>query len=410
MSIATPFGDNARSTCDIDPQMVLANLQADYPAAQDPQQAILDALTNPVGYPDLAHASVPGDVVLFVFGKDVGDYLPTVSAIVSYAQFAEMNDRTFQFLLPHETLSPVVEQLKQAIAPLGESSEVIVHQPQDQKANAFLTSTQDNHAIILNRHLCDADLVVPIDVARSHEGFGYFGPFSSVFPTYSDIDTQKRWHSPLFVTRKQRMKRRIAEVEEIRQLLGIVYNCLLVPARGGGFAAVIFGEAGHVETEANLQLQQHWQPHVPNMAGVVIALITGGQAGQTWENAARALANVEHLVRPDGAIILATEIRQRPGVAMSQMAESLEFTDFESQMRKSRHEDAAIALQFARTLAQCKVYIRTALPEAVMDDLDMIPVQSDEECRKICEHYQDVVVVHDAQNMSVRVADSTVSS
>ena len=83
MSIATPFGDNARSTCDIDPQMVLANLQADYPAAQDPQQAILDALTNPVGYPDLAHASVPGDVVLFVFGKDVGDYLPTVSATVS---------------------------------------------------------------------------------------------------------------------------------------------------------------------------------------------------------------------------------------------------------------------------------------------------------------------------------------
>ncbi|PQO38565.1 lactate racemase domain-containing protein [Blastopirellula marina] len=410
MSIATPFGDNARSTCDIAPQLVLANLHADCSAAADLKQAVLDGLRHPVGYPDLAHASVPGDVVLFVFGKEVGDYEPITAAIVTYAQEAGITDRTFQFLLPHETLSPVVERLKQGIASLGEQAEVIVHQPHDQKANAFLTSTQENHAIILNRHLCDADLVVPIDVARSREGFGYFGPYSSIFPTYSDIDTQKRWNSPLFVTRIQRKKRRVAEVEEIRQLLGIVYNCLLVPARGGGYAAAIFGEATHVETEATRQLKQDWEPHLPSMAGVVIALITGGQAGQTWENAARALANVEHLVRPDGAIILATEIRQRPGVAMSQMAESLEFTDFEAQMRKSRHEDAAIALQFARTLAQCKVYVRTALPEVVMDDLDMIPVQSDDECRKICEHYRDVVIVHDAQNMSVRVADSTLSS
>ncbi|RCS51881.1 DUF2088 domain-containing protein [Bremerella cremea] len=409
MSIATPFGDNARSECDIAPDLVLANLLAECSAAPDLKQTVLDGLTNPVGYPDLAQASVPGDVVLFVFGKEVGDYEPIAAAIVAYAQATGMNDRSFQFLLPHDTLSPIVERLKQVTAPLGEQAEVIVHQPQDQKANAFLTSTQENHAIILNRHLCDADLVVPIDVARSKGAFGYFGPYSSIFPTYSDIDTQKRWNSPLFVTRLPRRKRRIAEVEEIRQLLGIVYNCLLIPARGGGYGAAIFGEASHVEREANRQLREFWEPHLPTMAGVVIALITGGQAGQTWENAARALANVEHLVRPDGAVILATEIRQRPGVAMSQMAESLEFTDFEAQMRKSRHEDSAIALQFARTLAQCKVYIRTALPEAVMDDLDMIPVQSDEECRKICEHYQDVVVVHDAQNMSVRVADSTAS-
>ena len=410
MSIATPFGDNARSSCEISSDQILANLCAQSANACDLRQAVLDALTHPLGYPELASASVPGDVVLFVLGKDVGDYQPVVEGIVAHAIGAGLTDRTFQFLLPKGTPGPVLEQLQSATAPLGESAEVIVHQPENQKENSFLTSTQENRAIILNRHLCDADVVVPIDVARSKQGFGYFGPYSSIFPTFSDIDSQKRWNSPLFVTRPQRRKRRIEEVDEIRRLLGLVYNCLLIPARGGSYSAALFGEAEQVEAEAARQLHETWEPYLPDLAGVVIALITGGQAGQTWENAARALANVENLVRPDGAIILATEIRTRPGVAMSQMAESLELTDFESQMRKSRHADAAIALQFARTLAQCKVYIRSLLPEGVIDDLDLIPVESDDECRKICEHYQDVVIVHDAQNTSVRVADTPVSS
>ncbi|PQO47064.1 lactate racemase domain-containing protein [Blastopirellula marina] len=410
MSIATPYGDNARSTCEIPADLVLANLCADSAPACDLRQAIVDALAHPLGYPSLANASVPGDVVLFVLGKDVGDLQPVVEGVVAHAIGAGLTDRTFRFLLPKGTPGPMVESLQPAITPLGENAEIIVHQPEDQKANSFLTSTQENRAIILNRHLCDADLVVPVDVARSKEAFGYFGPYSSIFPTYSDIDSQKRWNSPLFVTRPQRRKRRVDEVEEIRQLLGLVYNCLLIPARGGGYAAALFGGAEHVEAESARRLNETWEPYLPNLAGAVIALITGGQAGQTWENAARALANVENLVRPDGAIILATEIRTRPGVAMSQMAESLELTDFESQMRKSRHEDAAIALQFARTLAQCKVYIRSELPESVIDDLDLIPVESDEECRKICEHYKDVVIVHDAQNTSVRVADTPVSS
>lgn len=410
MSTATPFGDNVRSTCEISPDLILANLRAESAAACELRQAVFEALTHPLGYPALANASVPGDVVLFVLSRDVGDFLPVVEGIVAHATEAGLTDRTFQFLLPKGTLGPVVEQLNSAVAPLGDTAEVIVHQPEDQKANSFLTSTQENRAIILNRHLCDADLVIPVDVARSKEGFGYFGPYSSIFPTFSDIDSQKRWNSPLFVTRPQRRKRRIEEVDEIRQLLGLVYNCLLIPALGGSYSAAVFGEAGHVEAEAARLLHDTWEPYLPDLAGVVIALITGGQAGQTWENAARALANVENLVRPDGAIILATEIRTRPGVAMSQMAESLELTDFESQMRKSRHEDAAIALQFARTLAQCKVYIRSLLPEGVIDDLDLIPVESDDECRKICEHYRDVVIVHDAQFTSVRVADTSVSS
>lgn len=410
MPLSTPFGDNATSQCEIAAQHLLANLQSDAMPASDLAETVATALSHPEGFPDLAEASVPGDVILFALSKEVSDVEDVVRGVVLYVQQSGLVDRQFQFLLPFETPAPVIESLKPLITPLGETVEVLVHQPQDQKANSFLTSTQENRAIILNRHLCDADVVVPVGVARSDGGFNTFGAFSSLYPTYSDIDSQKRWNSPLYISRPQRRKRRTAEIEEIRQLLGIAVNCLLVPARSGGYSSVIYGEASQVQALAGKQLAEHWQPSVSMLAGAVIALITGGQLGQTWENAAKALANVEDLVRPGGAIILATEIRQRPGLAMAQMAESLEFTDFETLMRKSRSEDAAIALQFAKTLSQCKIYFRSSLPEDILDQLDLIPVESDEECRKICEHYQDVVVVHDAQNMTLRLAESGLPS
>ena len=415
MPVATPFGDNVHSQCHIASELVLANLEPDAPRVESLQQAVLDALMAPANYPPLAEATVPGDVVLFAFGKEVAEIESIAQAIISYCRQSQFADRRLQFLLPHGAPSAVVESVRSLIQQNADKNptidwEVIVHEPQDQKANAFLTSTQENRAIILNRHLCDADVVVPIDVAHSAESFKYFGPFSAIFPTYSDIDSQKRWNSPLFVTRKPRLQRRLREVEEVRQLLGIVYNLLLLPARGGGYGAVVFGEAGQVSQQVAQQLKQKWQPNLPELAGVVIALLTGGRSGQTWENAARALANVENLVRPGGAILLCTEIRDRPGPALAQMGESLEFTDFESQMEKSRQDDAAVAMQFARTLSQCKVYFRSQLSEAVLDLLDLIPVESDDECRRICEHYQDVVIVHDAQDLAVSLADTSLSS
>ena len=410
MPISTPFGDNVSSQCEIPDQHLLANLQSGALPASDLVESVANALKNPEGFPDLAEASVPGDVVLFAFGKEVTDVEDVARGVVRYVEQAKLTDRQFQFLLPQETPPPVVESLKPIAASLEDQAEVLVHQPHDQKANSFLTSTQESRAIILNRYLCDADVVVPVGVARSEGGFNTFGAFSSLYPTFSDIDSQKRWNSPLFVTRPQRRKRRTAEIEEIRQLLGIVVNCLLLPARGGGYSRVVYGEASQVQAVAAKHMAEDWQPNVTALAGAVIALVTGGQLGQTWENAAKALANVEDLVRPGGAIILATEIRQRPGLAMAQMGESLEFTDFESLMRKSRSEDAAVALQFAKTLSQSKIYFRSSLSEDILDQLDLIPVESDEECRKICEHYQDVVVVHDAQHMSLRLAESGLPS
>ncbi|MHC2070311.1 hypothetical protein ACYFX5_22790 [Bremerella sp. T1] len=407
MPLSTPFGDNATAQCDIAPQLVLADLQSDCLAASDFPHCVAAALGSPQSFPDLSQASVPGDIVLFAFGEEIEDVEPFVAGAIQYIQAAELTDRSYQFLLPHGAIPAVVEAVKQTASILGENGEVILHQPQDQKANSFLTSTQESRAIILNRYLCDADVVVPVGLARAEGGFRNFGPYGSLYPTYSDIDSQKRWNSPLHVTRVQRRRRRMAEIEEIRQLLGIAVNCLILPGRGGGFADVIYGEAEAVQTIASQRMAEQWQPNVPQLAGAVIALLTGGQLGQTWENAARALANVEHLVRPGGAIVLATEIRKRPGAAMAQMAESLEFTDFETEMRKSRHEDAAIALQFAKTLSQCKVYFRSLLSEEILDQLDLIPVESDDECKRICEHYQDVVIVHDAQNMSVSLADTT---
>jgi len=403
MPISTPFGENTDSQCDISPDLLLAELRADARQPPDLTVAIEQAIAEPSGYPGLASSTVPGDVVLVAIGKELVDVESIVMGVVQYFRRAHLADRLLRFLLPSEADVALVEKLRQSTP---EFVEVLVHDPADAQANSFLTSGSDNQPIILSRFVCDADVVIPVNACHDPDRFDYFGPFSAVYPNFSDVDTKKRWNSPLFVTRKERRARRIRVVEEVRSLLGVVYTLLLIPANDHGYCEAVFGETNEVWQRVQNESMPRWQPSIPQSAGVVLALLSGGSPGQTWHLAARALANVEHLVRPGGAILLFTEISERPGPAMRRIGEALEFTDFEAVMRKSRQRDSAIALQFASTQSQCKVYFRGRVPESILDDIDLIPVESDAECRKICEHYKDVVVVHDAQQMVPKFEDS----
>jgi len=237
------------------------------------------------------------------------------------------------------------------------------------------------------------------------ETFRNFGPFSAIYPEYTDADSRRRWNSPGFVTRPERQKRRIRDVEDVRQLMGVVYLLTLLPGKDFTVQSAMFGEAGQVSAEAETYLARHWRGSLEKQPGVVLAQLSGGPDQQTWENGARVLSNVEHLVQSTGAVVLCCEINTRPGPAMMRMAESLELHDFEQANLKSRLPDAATAMQFARTLSQCKVYFFGQLPESALDELDLIPVQNEAELRKICEHYGNVAIVNDAQDLRVQLAD-----
>jgi len=384
---------------------LLAEFEPQLRSTADLAEQIQQALQSPLGYPGLNAATIPGDHIVFALGRDIVDTATILQAVIDYFQANELTDRYVQFLLPSNFADDALAKLQDIAKSHKFVTSVVRHDPGDAKAHAFLTSNHDNRAIVLSRPLCDADVVIPVHRALDPKTFRNFGPFSVIYPEYTDADSRRRWNSPGFVTRPERRKRRINDVEEVRQLMGVVYSLALLPGRDFAVQSAWFGEAELVSQASQSFLAEHWNGQLEKQPGVVLAQLGGTKEQQTWENAARVLSNVEHVVPSNGAVVLCCDINVRPGTSMMRMAESLELHDFEQANLKSRLPDAATAMQFARTLSQCKVYFYGPLPESTLDDLDLIPVQNEAELKKICDHYGDVAVVYDAQDLRVQLTD-----
>lgn len=408
MQLAIPFGENGSAACDIDDGKLLAEVIAEAPPLPSIAEGVRAALDAPIGFPPLDAATVPGDRIVLALDPEVTEIQEIASGVLRFFAEKGLTDRQIVFLLPSGTPDQVAEALRADLASFELPAEVQIHAPADQKANSFLTSDGEDRAIFLNREICEADVVIPIGLARPASQVDYFGPFSALFPAYGDIDCQRRWSAPGFVIRPGQRKKRLAETGEVGDLLGILCVMQLVPASGGGISQVLFGMVTPVIEEAARLRQSAWRRSIPETAQVVLALVSGDRPQQTWANAARALASAERILKPGGAVILCTEIREPPSPALAMLTRSEEPDELCQALRKCRLPGAWITMQFASTLRNHKIYLRSLLAESMLDDMGLIPVGSDEECQRICDHYGSTIVLHDAQSIAIDVVGEVV--
>jgi hypothetical protein len=159
----------------------------------DPLQAAAQALRQPLGFPPLAQAAVPGDRVALAL--DVG--LPQAPALVA-AVVREMMGRG---VLPEDIV--VLRTPDDAVAgapdprsglPAELAGRVVLqeHRADDKDHLAYLATDERSRPVYLNRHLADADLVVPMGCVRLKPAAGCYGLAGAIYPAFSDAPTQAR--------------------------------------------------------------------------------------------------------------------------------------------------------------------------------------------------------------------------
>ena len=359
-------------------------------------EAMKGALAEPIGFPPLVQAVLPGDKVVLALERGV----PQAAAIVA---------RTVELLLEAGVgaadimlLRSQVDVESAAPDPLGELSEPLrksvacrVHDPRDRKSLGYLTAAANDRPIYVNRAIHDADLVIPIGVLRLADSLGYHGINSALFPAFSDAASLERFRSPK-ATGRGRQNRLRHEADKVGWLLGLQFTIQVVPGAAGEILHVLAGDLDTVFHEGSRLCDAAWNFSVPERASLVVATIEGDATQQTWENVGRALAAAAHAVDDDGAVVICSRLAEPIGPALQHLVGAEDLNGALREITRGRPADALAASELVRALQRGKVYLVSHLDDELVEELGVVPVD-ERGVARVAGHYESCIVLAGAQ-------------
>jgi nickel-dependent lactate racemase len=364
-------------------------------ALPNPTAALTAMLAEPIEYPSLARSTTPGDKVVLALDRGVPQIEQVTAAMIRAlidAGIAPDGITVLQNPADRDTGDPC----RLVAASLQEQITRLEHKPDDRRQLAYLAASEAGDAILINRALHDADLVLPVGCIRGERTGGYFGIHGGIFPGFADAKTIQRFRGFGSLNGRTRRRELIAEADHVAWLLGVNFTVQLIPAAGDQVLHVLAGESSAVRRRAGELYRAAWSWPVARQTSLVVAAIEGGANQQTWDNVGRALQVAEHFVEDGGSIALCCDLAVPPGPAMQQMASGPSRDAALRQIGKQRPVDALPAAQVAHALDRGKVYLLSRLDAALVEDLDIIPIADPDELVRLVRQHESCTVLPNA--------------
>lgn len=371
----------------------------------DVAAAVDEALAAPLDYPPLVQAATPGDKVALALDRGVPGACAivarTISALVSAgvrpADITLLQTEAGAAIADRDPLELVVPEIRQSIASH-------VHDPAHREALGYLGASAAAKPIYINRWLHDADLVIAIGCLRLAGTPDYHGVHTTIFPAFSDRESQARFRSVKPGKRDAiRLDRQAAEAT---WLLGLQFTIQVVPGENDAVLHVLAGGLDAVAAAGERLSQQAWSCAVPSRAALTVATIDGDASQQTWENVGRALASTARAVDDEGAILLLTDLSDAPGAAVQQLAGSEDLDRAIHAIEQEALPDGRAALELARALQRGKVYLVSGLDEDTVESLGLLPVEAGDVARLVA-RYESCCILPGAQYAQAHAAGDT---
>ncbi|MEK6233348.1 MAG: lactate racemase domain-containing protein, partial [Planctomycetales bacterium] len=250
-------------------------------APDDPTDALRKALKEPLNFPPVGLAVTPDDHVVIAAAPGIPALEELMAAVAEMLAEAGVDlDRVTLLQSPEDS------------AEVAKGPQPVMHDATDDDHLAYLASTKSGQRVYLNRLITDADLVAPIACLDKNEPLGWMGPHAALYPTFSNVETQKRFRAAATGIADATELR--TETDEIGWLLGVQFSILVVPGSGGRPLDVIVGESAAAFEHAKDRFESAWTHAMPEKASLVIASVEGPD--QSWSQVGRAAATAAEVV------------------------------------------------------------------------------------------------------------------
>lgn len=406
MSAILHYGFDSSLAVDLPEGVLMANCAAPRGGlTTNLPKAVGAALAEPLDYPALARATVPGDKIVLALEQGLPHAGVIAAAIVQYLVEAEVTLKDVTVLRTQADVDGGGEDPRSFMpADQAQALSIKIHDPNDRDQLAMLGRAVEDRPVYLNRLIHDADVVVPIGCLRCRESVDYHGVFGSIFPTFADAKTQQRYRNPGTPdSRAELVAKMQREVEQVGWMLGAQFTVQLVPGTAAGPLRVLAGEVNHLIAEGRKQCLAAWNHVVPQRASLVVAAITGDRSQQTWHNVGRALTAASAVVADDGAIALCTELEEGLGPALQSLVGAESTQDALRRIRKERPDDAIPAAILAEALTRARVYLHSRLDDSLVEDLGTAPIAGNDDVMRLVRRHPSCILLGGAQFIQATV-------
>ncbi|HBE67680.1 MAG TPA: hypothetical protein DDW52_05975, partial [Planctomycetaceae bacterium] len=351
-------------------------------AAQcDLASAVETALTSPTDFPSWDTAIVAGDKVVLIADPAAPQIDEVVGRVAEWFLAQSVSAENLAVVVGHSG-DEAAEAIRARLTSSGVNINVQLHDPDDTDQISYLAADTSADAIYLNRLVVDADVVLPIGCARSNsalDGLGCFG----TFPILSDRDTRAKFYR-LDQLRTDGGRAALRDAaSQAAWWLGVMAAMQVLPGGEGQVAGITSGILETSSAAVQTQFDQDWKTS-DELSDLVIALVDGDAAEQSWLSVARAVFRATRNAKPGGSIVVCTELADLPGKALRRLGSHTKSqSDIENQIRKSREDDAIAAAVLLDATEDYHVYLASRLRRDTVERLRMGVIESEEQLQRL---------------------------
>ncbi len=351
------------------------------PAAVEKWQQTMDqALNQPLDYPLLSQAVVPGDRVAIVVDPDTPAWPQIANALGAQLLQAGLDAESIHIVLneplPEAILERLVSELK---------FPVIDHQSAMASQKTYLASTAEGQRVYLPAVIADRDYVLTLSRIGFDEQWGYRGTHSTIYPAFAPADEQERWQgqSQQGLTPEDSRGTR-QTIDEVGWLLGVHFSVQVIPSASGEVAAVLCGAADSVFQRGVELLNQHWRAVISpeQRAETVLVAMPGDEMNRPWQALARACKAAGELAVTDGRVILLTDLQQFPESLSELLVNCSGSDDVLRKLSRLKTPEANALHALVHLTQQAKVYLQSGLEQDLVENLYCIPLGEEAEIRR----------------------------
>lgn len=390
------------------------------PGSVDIPQAVADALGNPIDFPSIDLALVPGDCIAIAVHESVPQPEPIVKAIVEWLLSKHpASDLSIRVVLAPGNES-LAEQLNNWLAtrwPVSElegdysadkSSEnaiaestpshslqrVLCHDPDDQQNLEYIAATDQSEAIYLNRELVEADFVIPIyrwlepKDPRGHDPY-------VVLPAFGDRATQaryaKRWlqeHEPARGTHKK--------ASESGWLAGIQYAIGAVANQEGLIAMLVGGAPESVDKVCSEGVHTAPNPtetHTQQNFELVVVELVDPLRVPSWTQVASAAWSAQRWLSPAGRIVVVAKNLAEVTPGIGALASDDPDEELQQTLLTSSLQDAYAAAVLRDIQSRRSVYVQSQVDPELLESLGFASIRDPSELERLMQKSKRVGVM-----------------
>ncbi len=370
----------------------------------DPAAAVAAAVEDPLEFPPLKRALIPGDRVAIAVAPGLPQTPELVAGLLVVLEEAQVR-------LEDVTICQAAgeAELSGRSGSLLEKARQFIHRPGEREAMSYLAASATARPIYFPRVLCDADVVIPLGCHRPVASSSTSETGDALFPTFSDQATQQRLqHSSCGSVE-------IEEAAEAAWLLGVQFAVEVVPGARGSVLQVIAGDREAVRRHSRRLSETVWKTRIAHRVPAVIATVGTPQRNTTWQEVTHAIERLAPIVDPGGAIVLCTDLADAPtdrllddprDDARGDTVASGVRHGAEASTDGCRSEENQCASALAELPRELRVYFVSQLPGDVVESTGMIPVSSHQELARLVSRFEGGLVVEDADRLVVELAET----